>query len=239
MEATAERRIFDEVLEKLRVLGNDLKAALYFGGLRVDCFNRMKEIASQLNKIDVTDFIGSWLKMPSNREILEVYVDEVLQTYCYHKEVEKANFKPEQIGEDYVQLADTYDRWRNTIILKLERCLPEGAAMMYDYKKYVMFPESKGGLTKKRKGGYKEISFSDSLLVDDKDGLLNLLHKFIGGRKGKFVAKVIKVCCDKGLMDKPTYTQVKNEFGDIGDKSAYNYSYDEKNPIVEALKKYL
>ena len=95
--------------------------------------------------------------------------------------------------------------------------------------------------------GVREVSFEDNLLVDDKGELLALLHKLIDGRKGKFVAIVIKVCCDYGIMmAKPTYTQVKKEFGDIGDKSGYNaymtdgkIKEDEKKPVSVALSKYL
>ena len=244
MEATAERKIFDEVLEILRVLGNDIKVALYCGGLRADSLESMKGLARRLNEMDVSDFIGSWLKIPSNRGILEVYVSEIMQTYCYHREVETANFRPEQLGEEYTQIADAYDRWRNTIILKLSDCLPDGAASMEDYKKYVMFPKSEDKLINKTAKGIKDVSFKDCLLVDDKDELLKLLHNLIDGKKGKFVAKVIKVCCDNGLMEKPTFTQVMDEFGDIGNKSGYNkyvayrFDSDEKKPIVEALKEF-
>ena len=83
--------------------------------------------------------------------------------------------------------------------------------------------------------------------MEDKGRLLALLHKLIDGRKGKSVAIVIKVCCDYGIMmAKPTYTQVKKEFGDIGDKSGYNtymadfkLKEDEKKPVYVALRKYL
>lgn len=246
MEAITERRTFDKVMSILKSLGNTLKLALEFGGVDANSLNRMKGFAEELCAIEESDFIGSWLKMPSNREILEVYVNEILQTYCYNKEVEEANFKPEQIGGEYVQIADIYDRWRNTIVYRLSECLPEGAALMYDYKKYVMFPPKNKIDKKENKGkGTRDISFVDSLLVADKKGLLSLLHKLIDGRKGKYVAKVIKACYDSGLMEKPTYTQVKNEFGDIGDKSGYNkyvgckYEDAELKPIVKTLKGFL
>ena len=95
--------------------------------------------------------------------------------------------------------------------------------------------------------GLREVSFEDNLLVEDKGGLLASLHKLIDGRKGKFVAIVMKVCCDYGIMmAKPTYTQVKKEFGDIGVKSGYDaymvdgkIKEDEKKPVSVALSKYL
>lgn len=83
--------------------------------------------------------------------------------------------------------------------------------------------------------------FASCIMIDNKEQLLQKLHNLIDGKKGKFVAKVIKVCCDVGLIAKPTYTQVRNEFGNIGDKSGYNkyvsytYNSEESNPIKKAL----
>lgn len=244
MEATEERRAFDEVLEILRALGNGLKAALYFGGLSGDSLDRMKVITEQLNKMNVSDFIGSWLKMPSNRELLEVYVNEVLQTYYYHGEVENANFKPEQIGEDYVKIAKTYDRWRNTIIFKLAECLPDGAAMMYDHKKYVMFPDGKNKLRRKQPSRIKEVSFKDCLLAKDIDGLLAKLHTLIDGQKGKYVAEVIYTCCKVGIIKKkPSFAIIEEEFGEVGSKQGFNSYYGKPNTFkweeVESIKGHL
>lgn len=83
--------------------------------------------------------------------------------------------------------------------------------------------------------------FEACILIDDKELLLEKLHKLIGGKKGKFVANVIKACCDVGIIAKPTYTQVKNEFGNIGAKSGYNkyisnqYNNEDINSIKKAL----
>ena len=83
--------------------------------------------------------------------------------------------------------------------------------------------------------------FESCILIDDKEQLLQKLHKLIDGKKGKFVANVIKVCCSVGIIVKPTYTQVRNEFGDIGAKSGYNkyMSYQYKNEDSESIKKAL
>ena len=48
----------------------------------------------------------------------------------------------------------------------------------------------------------------------------------MGGRKGKDAALMILVCIKLGWMHKPTYTQVKDEFGDIGSKTGYNRYLD-------------
>ena len=41
-------------------------------------------------------------------------------------------------------------------------------------------------------------------------------------QKGQDATLIILACIKKGWMAKPTYTQVKNEFGDIGSKTGFN-----------------
>lgn len=76
-----------------------------------------------------------------------------------------------------------------------------------------------------RKGRPKE-SLKDKM-IDDADGRkLQRIHDIWGGRKGKDAALMILVCIKLGWMHKPTYTQVKDEFGDIGSKTGYNRYLD-------------
>lgn len=66
--------------------------------------------------------------------------------------------------------------------------------------------------------------FIQNILGDSqkKDRTLKALHNLIDGKKGKGVALVIHAACTANLIIKPTFTQVKNEFGDIGNASGYN-----------------
>lgn len=76
----------------------------------------------------------------------------------------------------------------------------------------------------KVKRGRKVIPFADCLLAPDKLQHLKKLHSLIDGRKGKDVALVIKASMQLGwLLSKPTFTQLQNEFGDIGNVSGYNH----------------
>lgn len=60
-------------------------------------------------------------------------------------------------------------------------------------------------------------------IIDDADGSkLQKIHTKMVGKKGKDAALIILACIKKGWMLRPTYTQVNNEFGDIGSKSGYN-----------------
>ena len=77
---------------------------------------------------------------------------------------------------------------------------------------------------------------------EERQKTLDVLRKLITGRKGKDVALIIYSCIEVGKMIKPTFTQLKNEFGEIGNRSGYN-KYMEKADIVftqneiEAIKR--
>ncbi|MBR0494386.1 MAG: hypothetical protein IJJ83_11605 [Muribaculaceae bacterium] len=66
------------------------------------------------------------------------------------------------------------------------------------------------------------------MLLDDdeqKQRLLDVLHKLVDKKKGKHVALVFLVCEKCGLMTKPTHQILTSIFGDIGTKSGYNNYY--------------
>ena len=91
-----------------------------------------------------------------------------------------------------------------------------------------------------KKRGRSAKSFSDCILVEDKDGLLAKLHQVLDGRKGRDVYLVLNTLLYEGVLLKYTYTQAKNEFGDIGSdslKSKYSGSKDDKVSCVSAFDK--
>ena len=60
-------------------------------------------------------------------------------------------------------------------------------------------------------------------MIDDADGeKLKKMHTILKGKKGKDFALIIWACIKRGWCNKPTYTQVKEEFGDIGSNTGYN-----------------
>ena len=74
-------------------------------------------------------------------------------------------------------------------------------------------------------------------MIDDDNGeKLQKIHITINGKKGKDAALIILACIKKGWLSKPTYTQVKNEFGDIGSKTGYNKYLCEKKFTKEELE---
>ena len=88
-------------------------------------------------------------------------------------------------------------------------------------------PQQKQTKPTRRKGRPKS-TFKDCM-VNDEDGIrLKKIHSVMKGRIGKGAALVMLACIKKGWLIRPTYAQVKNEFGDIGSSTGYNKYLDEK-----------
>lgn len=68
--------------------------------------------------------------------------------------------------------------------------------------------------------------FQGHILFSDKPGLIETLHSLIDNKIGKYVAMVIRAATDVGAMSKPTFEEVKTEFGYIGAKGGYNSYYN-------------
>lgn len=70
--------------------------------------------------------------------------------------------------------------------------------------------------------GRPQDTFKDKMIDDANGSKLQKIHTKLDGKKGKDAALIILACIEKGLIMRPTYTQVKNEFGDVGSKTGYN-----------------
>ena len=80
---------------------------------------------------------------------------------------------------------------------------------------------------KLKKGRPKE-TLKDKM-IDDVDGVkLQNIHKAIKGKRGKDAALIILASIKNGWMAKPTFTQVKNEFGDIGVQQGFTKYLNER-----------
>ena len=74
------------------------------------------------------------------------------------------------------------------------------------------------------------------------------MQKLLQGQKGKMAALIVLCAMDKDLnlfSVRPTYEQMKDEFGDIGSRNGYyhylkvNFTDDEKLPVKNALQSHL
>ena len=77
-----------------------------------------------------------------------------------------------------------------------------------------------------RKKGRPKSTLKDKM-IDDADGCkLERLRKLMKRKKGKDAALIIFAAVKEGWMPRPSFTQVENEFGDIGSKANFNNYMD-------------
>lgn len=141
------------------------------------------------------------------------------------KEQKKQPQQLEQPQDDGVCPADSD-------VLSVGGVSPENGKVQSKQPQQLEQPQKKCGRSAK--------SFSDCILVEDKDGLLAKLHQVLDGRKGRDVYLVLNTLLYEGVLLKYTYTQAKNEFGDIGSdslKTKYSGSKDDKVSCVSAFDK--
>lgn len=83
----------------------------------------------------------------------------------------------------------------------------------------------------------------DDILVSDREIIKGKLHSLIDGKGDKQAVLYIKAAIQMGMIQKPTYTQFINEFGNIVSKQNFNsclsrntYSDDELRGAKQALE---
>lgn len=104
--------------------------------------------------------------------------------------------------------------------------------------KGLVINSAKGGKTnksefqKRRERGRPKDTFKDKMICSNTDKVLDRLHNLMYKKKGRDVALIITACIKEGIMTKPTFKQVSDEFGDIGNVSGYN-KYMRERPFTE------
>ena len=85
-------------------------------------------------------------------------------------------------------------------------------------------------------------TLKDKMICENAANMLPKLHQLMNGRKGKEAALIITACIKAGIMTKPTFRQVSDEFGYIGNRSGYNKNMGERpftDMEIEAIIKKL
>ena len=234
MEAAKERREFDKVMRKLNDLGNTLKLAFEFGGVDANSLNRLKEIAKWFDEIEKPDeyldgFINDWLELPEYRTILEKWIKRACALYKYSQMEKYVNFKAEQLGKDYVDIAETYERWRCSIIYWLaENHLRKGEMITLDGTIYLKeHPETGGNedLTE-----YQKECFAKLINA-------GYMHKVGGGYRYKWhKSKALlaytmeKIFCTGNKKGEFPETMLNNMFGVTRLSQARTQLYNSSNP---------
>ena len=111
--------------------------------------------------------------------------------------------------------------------------LSVGGVSPEDGKEQSKQPQQQEQPQKKRGRSVK--SFSDCILIENKDGLLDKLHTILDGRKGKFVYLVLNTLLYEGVLKSYTHTQITKEFGDIGSDSAKTRYSGTKNGKLSCI----
>ena len=87
----------------------------------------------------------------------------------------------------------------------------------------------------KRRSGRPKETLKDRM-VDDADGRkLEKVREVMNGKKGKDAALIVLACMKKGWMQKPTFTQVEKEFGDIGTQQGFTKYLNENKFTTEEI----
>lgn len=71
----------------------------------------------------------------------------------------------------------------------------------------------------------REIGIRAKILVENKDIYIKDLHTKIDGKIGVAVVEILQKEIDKGFMLRPTYKEVADEFGNIGNRQGYNRAF--------------
>lgn len=79
----------------------------------------------------------------------------------------------------------------------------------------------------RRNRGRPKETLKDKMINDADGSKLQKVHTIMDGKTGKDAALIVLACIKKGWMTKPTFTQVTEEFGDIGTQQNFTkYLYE-------------
>ena len=235
MEAVEERRTFEKVMRNLERVGTILRAAFEeFGGVDANSLSTAKEIVGNLDKIEdkegyLDSFINDWLELPDFRPILEKWIKRACSLYEYNCMDKCVKFEPEQLGEDYEEITDIYEQWRNSIIYWLCKHMRKGE--MVDLKDGTIYlkehPETGGNedLTE-----YQKESFAKLINA-------GYMHKVGGGYRYKWhKSKALlaytmeKIFCKGNKKGEFPETMLNNMFGVTRLSQARTQLYNSSNP---------
>lgn len=87
--------------------------------------------------------------------------------------------------------------------------------------------------------GRPKETFKDKMIEDADGEKLQKIHGKIHGKRGKDLALILLACIKKGWVTKPTFAQVKAEFGNIGSRQGFTAYLNEakfsENEITGAV----
>lgn len=145
----------------------------------------------------------------------------------------------EQIYVDLVQICNSprnSKRGNNNLFLEIVKKWSENVIRATEQGYDLLGIQTKDIPKNEIKRGRPKKTIMDNLLVKNKEEVLKDIHKIAAGKRGKVIALIFLECVYLGIMTKPTYGEVKNEFGDIGNRSNYNKYMKETMHSEEDIK---
>lgn len=218
MEAITERRAFDKVMRNLEGIGNILKLCCEVcGGVDANSLNRVKSLANELDEIESPDeyldgFISDWIRVvPDFKGFLPLWAKRVCALYDPRKRGQYVKFMPEQLRVDYIAINDTYERWRNSIILWLSRQLGEGEtiddANGTIYVKDVPKMAALKWMEEPQKQGFEKLIAAGLISIDGNK------CKWHGESKALLAYAMEKIFCKSNMKGEFPETKLNEMFG--------------------------
>lgn len=193
-----------------------------------------KVAGGEISSIDIRKFFVGLSDIDKSDLLQDMFVESLADGLSGHNDEEQ------RLADAINMLCDVfgwyYESDKKKYIHKLTQ-EPEQASDVQTTDAQSLSPEPQQEKPKPTRGrGRPKETFKDKM-IDDVDGSkLQKIHTKIDGKKGKDAALIILACIKKGWLTKPTYTQVKNEFGDIGCKTGYNNYLNENKFTKEELE---
>ena len=193
-----------------------------------------KVAGGEINNIDIRKFFDGLSDLDKSDLLQDMFIESLADGLSGH------NNEEQRLADAIKMLCEAFV-WRYDSVEKKyihePKQEPEQANNRQTTDAQSLNPEPQQEQTKKTRGrGRPKETLKDKML-DDTDGKkLQTIHTKICGKKGKDAALIILACIKKGWMTRPTYTQVKNEFGDIGSKTGYNRYLNEQAFTKEELE---
>ena len=187
-------------------------------------------------------------KQPKHGDIILAYVDgEMLVRYLYlNNDMDDDNTWLISANKKYnpIRIEKSNDFKIVGVVVKTERIIYGNISHAEHINNHLIHANYK--LKKYNNIGLVDVpskSFTGCIInKNNTTSILRKLHAYIDGKKGKEVAKVIRVAIEMQLITKPTFTQLSSEFNHIGSRQGYtkymSYKFyeEELNYLREILR---
>lgn len=184
---------------------------------------------------------NKWLK-PFCDYLLSTEIGKAVQDCLFKKQID-CSFIVDEHGIKKISKASENDT-KTIDEMSLPSKLDAGELKGLDINSAQGGKTNKSEFQERRERGRPKDTFKDKMICSNTDKVLVRLHNLMYKKKGRDAALIITACLKEGIMTKPTFKQVSDEFGDIGNVSGYNrymrdrpFAEEEIDAIIDKLKR--